>query len=142
MRPTPSICLVTISMGLLFVICNSGKPEEPQNSPASIKELQQKRLATLEKLCDAAEKLYQNARVEYSDVHAAQRELFAARLAYTDTRQDRIRACDEAIKQARQAQSLNQARKDGARGTDLSVLQAQAFEQEAQIARARVEVDK
>jgi hypothetical protein len=142
MRPMPSICLLLVSVVLLFVICNSGRPEEPPKAQPSVKELQQQRLAVLEKLCDVAERLYKNARVEYSEVHAAERELFAARLAYADTQADRMKACDEAIKQARQAQALNQARKDGARGTDLAVLRAQEFELEAQIARAKVETDK
>jgi hypothetical protein len=139
MRPTPSVCLVAISTSLLLVFCNSGTPEEPQKPQPSIKELQQKRLAVLEALCDGAERLYQNGRLEYSEVHAAERALFAARLAYADTPQDRLKACDDAIKRARHAQAINQARKEGARGTDVGVLQAKDFELEAQIARAKIE---
>ena len=142
MRPTPSVCLLAISVGLLFVISTPVLPEEPQKAQSSIKELQRKRLADLEKLCDVADRLYQKARVEYSQVHAAERELLAARLAYAETKEDRIKACDDAIKQARQGQGINQARKESARGTDLEVSQAQAFELEAQIARAKVETDE
>jgi outer membrane protein TolC len=142
MRPTPSVCLVAISMGLLLMFCNSGRPEEPQKAQPNIKELEQKRMAILEQVRDFAKALYKNARIEYTDVLSAERELFAARLGNAATQQDRIKACDEAIRDARESQELAKAHKEGARGTHIPVLQAQVFELEAQIARAKAEASE
>ncbi|HEY4312788.1 MAG TPA: TolC family protein [Pirellulales bacterium] len=134
-----SICLAAISLGLLLVICNSGKPEEPGQAQPDIKKLEQQRLAILEEVCDVASKLYQNGRIEYTDVLSARRELLATRLEYAETKQDRIKACDEAIKYAGQIRDLAKARREGARGTQVEVLRVQDFELQAQIARAKAE---
>ena len=115
MRPTPSVCLVAISVGLLFVFCNPVLPEEPQKAQPSIKELQQKRLAVLEQVCDIAKEDLPKGRVTLAEAYAAQRDLLAARLKYADTQKDRIKACDEAIQDAGEWKNIAQAMRDGAR---------------------------
>jgi outer membrane protein TolC len=144
MRPTPkiSVCLVAISVGLLLAFCNSARPESTDKAKADIKELQQKRLAVLQQASDGAKLLFKNARVEFAEVLPARRELFAARIEYADTREDRLKACDEAIEDARQMLEIVQARKAAARASAVSVWQAQAFELEAQIARAKAETSE
>ncbi len=87
------------------------RPESTEKAKADIKELQQKRLAVLEQLCDVAKKLFSQARVEFTEVLAARRRLLAdAPRQRADTRQDRIKACDEAIEEARQWQAITEAR--------------------------------
>jgi outer membrane protein TolC len=134
--------MVAISVGVLFVCCNCVSSQEAEKINPNIKNLQEKRLEVLGLVCDVARKLYQNARIEYTDVLSADRELFAARLEYATTPEERIRACDAAIDNARQSQAIAKAHQDGARGTPVAVLRAQAFELEAQIAREKAEVGK
>jgi len=141
MRPFPkiSVSLATISLGVLLVLCNSAKSEEPQKEALTVKQLQQRRLALLEQICDIGMKLYQNGRIEYTDVLSARRELLTARLEYAETKQERIKACDEAIVFSSQMLALAKAHQEGARGTAVEVLRVQDFELQAQIARAKAE---
>ena len=144
MRPSPkiSICLAAISIGLLLVFGLSGKTEEPAEAQPNIKQLQQQRLALLVQTRDIAKNLVERARIDYAAVHKAERELFAARLEYAETKQDRIKACDQAIAEARFGQALNKARKEGGRGTEIDVLNAKEFELQAQIERMKFEQSK
>ncbi|HEX4145010.1 MAG TPA: hypothetical protein VHY91_16005 [Pirellulales bacterium] len=137
MHPTPklSVCLVAIGMGLLLVFCNSVWPEEAEKAKPSVKELQQKRLAILEQVVAIEKNLFQNARVSYDAILAAERELLAARIQYAETQTERIKACDEAIQEALAMHELLQARQIAARGLAVAVLQAEAYVLEAQIMR-------
>ena len=137
--------LLAISMSgmvLLFVFCNSVWTQETKKSSPRVKELQQQRLAVLEEICDGANRLYRNARIEFEDVHAAERELFVARITHAETQKDRINACDEAIKHATEWHQIAQARKESARGTQIPVLKSQAFMLEVQIARENAVTDE
>lgn len=144
MRSSPkiSVCLAAIGVGLLLVLGNSGLSEEPEKVQFKLKQLQQQRLAILEQTRDVAKKLFETARVEFATVHKAERELLAARLEYAETKQDRIKACDQAIADAQFFQALNKARKEGARGTDIEVLSAKEFELQAHIERLKAEAGK
>jgi hypothetical protein len=144
MRLTPkfSVCLAAISVGLLFVLCNSAWPQETEKANARIKELQQQRLAVLEKICDRAKKLFTNARIEYEEVHAANRELFAARLAYADTRKDRIKVCDDAVQDALDWQKLAQQMAKQSRASALFELKSEAYLLETRIAREKAAAEK
>ena len=55
-------------------------------------------------ISEGAKRVFERSHVEYAIVHTAQRELFAASLDYADTDDDRIKACDLAIEDARRAQ--------------------------------------
>ncbi|HVU86427.1 MAG TPA: hypothetical protein VHD36_03850 [Pirellulales bacterium] len=140
--PKPSICVAAISVGLLLIICNSGGAEEPQKAQPTIKELQEKRLALLVHISEAAKKLFENGRGEYVAFHTAERELFAARLEYAETKADRIKACDQAIAEARQAQRIIQEQEKAGRGSGIGLMKAQEFELQAQIERMRLEASK
>lgn len=136
--PKTSFYLVVISAscaGLLFFFANSVRSQEVKNVSPQIKELQQRRLAILEKLRDSATRLFQNARVSYDVVESAESELLVARLAYTVGKEDRIKVCDEAIEHATKCMDLAKKRKEAAKGTELDELKAQAFMIEAQILR-------
>lgn len=129
---------IAICGGLMFVICKPVLTQETKKSTARIKELQQRRLATLEEICDVATKLYRSARIEFDSVYAVERELFLARFTYAETQKERIDACDEAIKHADEWRQIAQTRKEFARDTEITVAKSQAFTLEVQIAREKV----
>jgi outer membrane protein TolC len=144
MRPSPkmSVCLAAASVGLLLVFCNSVRTAETEKANPGIKELQQQRLAVLKEVHDIAERYFTNARISYDQVLAAQRELLAARLEYAETREDRIKACDDLIEEARAEMShLEQMVRNG-QATQVAVLKAQAYLLEVQIALAKAEAGK
>jgi hypothetical protein len=93
----------------------------------------------LEQIEDTAMNLFRSARVECDGVLSAERELLVARIDYAQTREEKIKACDEAIQKAVECQSLAEALKNSARGHQIDVLRAQAFELEARIAREKAE---
>jgi hypothetical protein len=138
--PRISLCLVAI--GLVLVFGNSGRPEVAAKARPSLKDLQRQRLEVLEQLHGVAANLFQSARIEYEAVLGAERDLLAARLEYADTREDRIKACDETIENAEKSLEIVQARKVAARGLASEALKAQAFLLEAQIAREKLETEK
>ena len=132
-----------LSVVLVLCVWATAVAHPPEaDMPAAVKEMQKERLAILEQMCKVANNLFQNARVEYASVLAAQRELLAVRLDYAQTREERIKACDEAIQQAGHDQQCAEARRANARGTGLDVLKAQAYVLECQITRARAEAGK
>jgi len=137
-----SVCLLAVSvsgLGLLFIFCNSVWPKEQEKASPRIKELQAKRLAVLEEIRDSAQQLFAASRVSYEDVHAAQLELLAARIAYADTQKERIKACDEAVQEAIGWQKFTQSKVESSQATRIDVLKADAFVLETQIAREKAE---
>ncbi|HEY1599133.1 MAG TPA: hypothetical protein VGG64_05995 [Pirellulales bacterium] len=116
------------------------RAEAPQQ--ATVKELEQKRLALLEQVCTSVNKHFENGRTEYVEVLVAQHELLAARLEYAETQQDRIKVCDQAIENARLIVEQSEQRRMSAKGTAIEVLRAQEFLLQAQIARAKAEAEK
>ncbi|HTU27630.1 MAG TPA: hypothetical protein VMF30_19625 [Pirellulales bacterium] len=137
-----AVCVAAMSLGLLLLFCASVRPEDAKNAKPDIKELQQKRLALLGKVHDVVRNLYQNARIEYGEAHAAQAEYFAARREYAETREERIKACDEAIEEALEWQKLAEALKISARATEIGILRSKAYLLEMQIERAKAEAEK
>lgn len=132
------LCLVAINLGLLFVFCNSVWTQETKKGNARIKELQQKRLATLEEVRDTAKKLFANGLTTYEEVHTAEREFLAARLESAETREEQIKVCDQAIKEALELQQRAAQMVQIARATRLVELKAQVYLLETQIARESV----
>jgi len=144
MRPTSkiSLCFLVSCVGLLFVFSNSVWTQEAKKANSRIKELQQQRLVVLEQVHDTAKQLFQNARIQFESVHGAAAELFAARLEYAETQEDRIKACDDAVKAATECYEVVLAQKQASRGSEFAVLKAKAFVLEVQIAREKAETHK
>jgi hypothetical protein len=144
MRPTRkiSVCVVAISLGLLFACGKSVWPQGPKKANPRIKELQQKRLVVLELIHEAAKKSYESARTSFKEVHAAKVELLAARRDYADTRKDRIKACDEAVQEAIAWHTSVQGSVESGRAPRYDELKAQAFVLETQISRQIAETDE
>jgi hypothetical protein len=110
-----------------------------EKGSARLKELQQKRLAVLEAVHDAAKQLFSTARTSFEDVHAASIPLLAARIEYADTQEDRIKACDEAVQEALEWQKVVQQMVQAGRVSGLTELKAQAYLLETQIEREKAE---
>lgn len=126
------------SLCLLFVFSDSVWTQQARKPNARIKELQKERLVLLEQAHEAAMKLFQNSRVEYAELLATQRELLEARIACAEKPEDRVKVCDEAIKDGVQSLEITKAHREGARGTLLPVLKAQAYVLEIQIMKEKL----
>ena len=137
-----SACLLTINLtcaGLLMILSNSAWTQEAKKNNARIKELQQQRLAVLEQARDAAASLFGSARVSYEESLAAEREYLTARLEYAESREERMKACVQAIEGATKCVAIVQQQKENVRSTHLAVLKAQAYLLETQILREKLE---
>ena len=126
------------SICLLFVFSDSVWTQQAKKTNSRIKELQEERLVVLENLHEGAKKLFQSARIQYAEVLTTQRDLFEARVAYAEKQEDRIKACDEALKNAIQTLDVTKAQQQVAQGTHLAVLKAQAYMLEIQIMREKL----
>jgi hypothetical protein len=136
-----AVCLTAIGVccvSLLFVFSKSGSSEEAKKAGPRIRDLQQKRLVVLEKVCKAAEAIQGNASGSYAEVFAAKAALAAAQIEYAETRQDRIKACDEAVKNALDMQDLAHERAKVPGGAPFDELKADAYVLETQIRREKV----
>ncbi len=144
MRPTLKAfgCLLAIGAGLFVASVRPVWPEEAAKAAPGLKELQQKRLAVLESVRDSAQVMFSHGRAGYDDVHTASIELFEARLAYSETREERTRACDEALKEAVAWQEIAQTNLERALSTRIPVLRAEAYVLRIQIERKNVEAEK
>lgn len=143
MRPTLKVsgCLVTVCAGLLVACSSSVWPEEAGDR-RGVRELQQKRLAVLESIRESAQALFSRGQAPYDDVHTASVDLFEARLAYAETRNERIQACDEALKEARTWREIAQGMFEKALSSRIPVLKAEAYVLKVQIDRQNAEAGK
>jgi len=87
---------------IAFLLCNSAFADEKGGAGNTLKELKEKRLVLLEKAREFALKGYQENATKFTpnQVHLALQALLAARLDLAQTREDRIKICEEAIKDA------------------------------------------
>src|SRR5882672_7762656 len=102
MRRTPKslACLVGVTgclVSLFLAFCNPVVSNETEEKSTKIKELEQKRLAVLEKIYDLAKQGVMNGLISHDQLRAAKSELLSARLDYADTKQERIKICDEGV---------------------------------------------
>lgn len=133
--------LVIVGVSLVGLMLTPSAFVWTQQSPKAterIKELQSERLGILENALETANRLFQNARIEYGDLLSTQRDLLEARISAAQKQGDRIKACDEALNAAVETVALTQAQKESARGNQLAVLKAQAFVLEIKILREKL----
>jgi hypothetical protein len=122
----------------MLMCCNAVWPQDGAKANR-IKELQQRRLAVLEEMHRTATALFKNARMPYEELRGISEELLTARYEYAATKEDRLKACEDAIKEAQESIEFLRARQAAARGTVVEVLKAQDYLLEAQIAREKAE---
>jgi len=137
--PVSAMALSICCAGLLVVFGNPVGSQEAKKVNARIKELQMKRLTVLEQRMEVASHLFTSARISYEEVHSASTDLLTARLDYAQTRDERLKICDQAIKKASEWKEVAQQRKESAQGTMVSVLKAEADILELQIMREKLE---
>lgn len=133
--------LSACSVGLVFAFDSSVMPDETAKTNPRLKELQQKRLAVLEKIHGLAKKGFADGFSSAEDVHTTKVELLTARFEYADTRPDRIKACDDAVQEAVDWHNVVQQAVKAKTLSQFDELKAQSYLLEAQIARAKAEVD-
>jgi outer membrane protein TolC len=147
MRRTPKslACLLGVAgcfAGLFLAFCNPAVSNDTEEKSAKVKELEQKRLAVLEKIYDLARKGVMEGLISHEQLRAAKSELLSARLDYADTKQERIKICDEVVRDATEWQkSVQQGIKTGV-FSRMDELRAEADLLEAQIARENAEHDE
>lgn len=141
-RLRSAFCLLTVCAGLYVAGGAPVWPEEAEGVHPRVKELRQKRLVVLESIRESCQVLFQHGKLSFDEVHNASVDLFSARLEYAESRGERIRICDEAIKEAITAQEIAQARFERAETSRVSVLKAEAYVLKTQIDRQNAEVSR
>jgi outer membrane protein TolC len=147
MRRTPKslACLLGVAgcfAGLFLAFCNPAVSNDTEEKSTKVKELEQKRLAVLEKIHDLARKGVMEGLISHEQLRAAKSELLSARLDYADSKQERIKICDEGVKDATEWQKTVQAGVQAKVFSRMDELRAEADLLEAQIARANAENDE
>jgi len=109
--PRSLACLLGFSgclVSLFLIFCKPVASDDTEAKRPRIKELEQKRLAVLEKIHDLTKKGFLDGLVSHEQVHTAKADLLSARLDYAETKKDRIKICDEAVNDALEWQKLVQ----------------------------------
>lgn len=128
-------------LGVLLIFCNPVVSDEKDARNSKIQELGLKRVAVLEKIHDLAKKGFLDGLISHEQLRAAKADLLSAKLDYAETRQERIKICDEAVKDARDWQKIV---KEGAAAmvfSRLDELKAESDLLQAQITREQTDHD-
>jgi hypothetical protein len=115
--------------------------DEKDARNSKIQELGLKRVAVLGQIHELAKKGYLDGLISHEQLRAAKANLLSAKLDYAETRQERIKICDEAVKDARDWQKMVQ---DGAAArvfSRLDVLKAESDLLQSQITREQTDHD-
>lgn len=142
---TASVWLLTIGLscaGVLLVVFDSARSQETKPANLRIKELGHQRVAVLKEIHETTKQLFEGGRMSAEEVVAADRELFAARLADVDTRKDRIDVCREALRTALEWQTKVKEWRAAGRVTAVAVLKAEAYVLEIRITREKAEAEE
>jgi hypothetical protein len=97
-------CLVSLHLAL----SNPAASDDTEGKRPRVKELEQKRLAILDRIYNLTRKGFMEGLVSHEQVHTAKTELLSARLDYADSKKDRIKICDEAVNDAIEWQKIVQ----------------------------------
>jgi hypothetical protein len=108
-------------------------PTLDKETAAEVRKLQEKRREVLRQALEVRMKLYQSARAELDGVIETSKRLLAAEVDLAATGAERIAAHERHLKIAQMLVEVAKARRQAARGTEIGVLDAQAFSLEAQI---------
>jgi outer membrane protein TolC len=130
-------CLVS----LFLVFCKPVVSNETEGKTTKVKELEQKRLAVLEKIHGLTKKGFLDGLISYEQLHTAKADLLSARLEYADAKKDRITICDEAVKDAKEWQKIVQEGATAKVFSQLDELRAESDLLEAQITREHADDD-
>jgi hypothetical protein len=129
----PILILVCL-LSLLLTCCNLVTADEMAEPSDKIKELKEKRLAVLVKIFDTLEEKQRSGLVLHFDaVHKAKVDVLAARLDLAETNEDRIKVCEEAVKEANEWEAILKEQ-EGAFASPIDRLKAQAAGLECRIA--------
>src|ERR1700737_793079 len=128
--------LTACSLCLLFVFSNQVLPEETAKKSPRIKELEQKRLEVLEKIHELARKAFGDGVITHEQLRVTKNDLLSAKHDYAETREERIKICDDAVQEAKDWQKIVQEGVKANVFSRLSEPKAQSVLFEAKISRA------
>jgi outer membrane protein TolC len=137
MRRTPKslACLVGVAACLasLFLVSSNPVASKETETSSKVKELQKKRFAVLQSIYDLTKKGFDDGVIAYEQVRTAKSDLLSAKLDYAETKKDRIKACDEAVADAKEWQKIVQVAVKGNALSRFDELKAESDLLEAQI---------
>ena len=130
---------------LVMAILSTGSPFGGLTSLAAagqkngkVKELQKERLATLKTLSDLTVKDYKSGRVSFDRVHQAMRAVLDAELEMCESDKERVTILEEAVKLAKEYETIAEAQYKTGKVTQSDVLMAKVNRLDTEIALERV----
>jgi outer membrane protein TolC len=147
MRRTPKslACIVgfiSCLVGLGFVFCSPVVSNETEGKSSKVKELQQKRLAVLEKVYDLAKQGLTAGLISYEQLRTTKTDLLTAKFDYAETKKDRIKIADEAVNDAKEWQKIVQEGVKARIFSRIEELKAESDLLQAQITRENADDDE
>jgi hypothetical protein len=106
-----------------------------------IKELQKQRVVLLEEAHEIVNERFRHALEAFELVIIVEKDLLAARLAIAENREERVKACDAAIDNAKAILEIQEAFFNSKRIQKAGVLVAKSLVLEAEIERVKAEVE-
>ena len=135
------IGVVVCLAGLCLAFNNPVVSKETETS-SKVKDLQKERLAVLQSIYDLTKKGFNDGVVSYEQLRTSKSDLLSARVDYADAKTDKIKACDEAVEDAKNWQKIVQ---DGVKSNVFSRfddLKTQSDLLDAQITRENADDDE
>src|SRR3569623_1446037 len=124
-----ALIVMLMATALVVSAANSqdkGGAKNQDESTKKIEELQKERLAVLSDMAEGAALLAKQARVSLEEACEAQQKLLQAQIEYADNDAERVRFYESYIDVLKNYEELANVRKEGARGSEVSVLNARA----------------
>jgi len=128
------------ALAVLVVLSPSQELASAAPAPAKadkIKELQKEHLATVTRIYELTLERYKSGQASPDQLLQAQTAILSAKLELAETKQERIKAHEEMVTLAEQAQEYAQKLVDAGQGTTIDALKARAH-----LLRARIALEK
>lgn len=142
MMKMPVLFVALLAAAMLTVAANSQEGASPTTAKAEtdskVKELQQQRIATLKEIVEGLNVQRQSGRGSFEETLEATVQLLNAELEVATNDAERIKICENIVKQFATLEEVAQAAREGARGTYTAVLKAKAKRLEAEIVLERM----
>jgi hypothetical protein len=129
-------------LSLLLTVASSVTADDKAEPSDKIKELKEKRLAVLVKIVDSLEQKQRGGMLlPFDAVHKAKVDVLAARFDLAETKEDRIKVCEEAVKEAADWEASLKNLVEGGFASPVDLLKAQAGGLECRIALEKAKAE-
>ncbi|MDB5347257.1 MAG: hypothetical protein JWP89_5634 [Schlesneria sp.] len=143
---TTALIVMVLATALMVSAASSQEggavKNQQEESAKKIKELQKERLEVLSALAEGAGLLAKQGRVSIEEACEARLQFLRAQIEEADTDAQRIKFYENYIVAMQQFEEMAKVRKEGARGTEVTVLKAKASRLEAEIALERLKAKR